>query len=101
MDKLKLIKAKNKNKYPLDDEKERGVMQDDVDWLIEQVDKYQKSLLNKDIKFIVEDEGGYKHGTFSKPEDAEEHAKETADDRRIDLFIKKVTTEIIDCVIPD
>jgi hypothetical protein len=54
-----------------------------------------------DIKFIVEDEGGYKHGSYSKPEDAEEYAKEIADDRRIDLFIKKITTEIVDCVIPD
>lgn len=42
MDKLKLIKAKNKNKYPLDDEKERGVMQEDVDWLIEQAGQVEQ-----------------------------------------------------------
>jgi hypothetical protein len=53
------------------------------------------------IRFIVEDEGGYKYGSFSKIEDAEEQAQEEADERRADLFVKKETTEIVRCVIPD
>lgn len=50
-------------------------------------------------KFLVVDENDNRYGTYSKLEYAMENAKVDAEDYGKDMFVYKVTTELIDCII--
>lgn len=79
-----------------------------IAWLIRTVEdqqneikKLRKEIDGTQVKFFVEDDAGYKYGSFSEYKHAEEHAQEEADERRIDLYIKKRIEGIVGCAIPD
>ena len=52
-------------------------------------------------KYKVKGENGSHHGTFTKLEDAKEHAQETSDCLNIDVYIEKVETELISWFFPE
>lgn len=52
------------------------------------------------VKFKVVSEHEEIYGTFSKLEDAREIAQEMADEYGKDLYIKKITSEIVECIMP-
>ena len=54
-----------------------------------------------DIKFQVVDDDEQTYGTFKTLEDAYEEALENAIEFEKDMFIKKITTKIVKCVIPE
>ena len=54
-----------------------------------------------EIKFKITGGNGIFYGTFSKLEDAQEIAQEMADILQEDMFIEKIITEMVDCVIPN
>jgi hypothetical protein len=53
------------------------------------------------IIYRVEDEKGRHEGTFRELKHAQEHAQETANELKKDMFIQKITTELLECFIPD
>ena len=52
-----------------------------------------------EIKFKVTDENDKYYGTYSKLEHAIEYAEIEAEDEGKDMFIYKITTELVDCVV--
>lgn len=54
-----------------------------------------------EVKFKVVDENDKYYGMYSKLEYAMENAKVDAEDTGKDMFVYKITTELLDCVTPD
>lgn len=51
--------------------------------------------------FKLKDEGNYSYGTFSTLTDAKEIAQEIATKLNKDIFIEKITVELVECVLPE